>query len=268
MPEAVILIPSAERLIASLRDIGYDPTTAIADLVDNSIAANATDVAIDLVFEGTESWVRIADKGHGMSRDALDEAMRFGSRRDYSAGELGKFGLGLKTASLSQCRRLTVATRQTGGHDIEIRQWDLAHVEKTHAWEALRLAPAACRPEWIDSLRRGSGTVVIWDHLDRLSSFKLPDGKSAHSALARLCRDIEEHLSMVFHRFLAGEARRRLPLSILLNGNAVDAWDPFARAERATQACGSQSVRLQHEGQTHAVAVTSYVLPSGASIKF
>lgn len=264
MPEAITLIPSAERLIASLRDIGYDATTAVADLVDNSIAADATTVAVDLAFEGPASWVRITDNGRGMSGDALDEALRFGSRRPYAANELGRFGLGLKTASLSQCRRLTVATRQTGQAQIEVRQWDMDHVERTDAWEALRLAADMCRPEWVEPLQRGPGTVVVWDQLDRMSSFKIPDGKAAHSALGRLCRDIEEHLAMVFHRFLAGEARRRLPLRILINGNDIEAWDPFARIERATQALEAQPLRFQHEGQSHTVLVTPYVLPQEA----
>lgn len=262
MSEVITLIPSAKRLMESLRDIGYDATTAVADLIDNSIAANATEVAIDLVFEGVNSWVRVADNGTGMSEPILEEALRFGSRREYSANELGKFGLGLKTASLSQCRRLTVATRQAGSSDIEIRQWDMGHVEETDSWEALRLDSAACRPEWISPLERAPGTVVVWDQLDRMVSFKLPDGKAAHSALGRLCREIEEHVSMVFHRFLAGEARRRLPLTIRINSNTVKPWDPFARSEPLTQAFSSQTLRLRHGEQSHSVVIIPYVLPN------
>ena len=105
------MIPSAKRLIHSLRDIGYDFKQAVADLVDNSITANATRVWVDMRFEGKDSWLRVTDNGSGMSGTTITEAMRFGSERDYEPDELGKFGLGLKTASLSQCRRFTVASR-------------------------------------------------------------------------------------------------------------------------------------------------------------
>jgi HSP90 family molecular chaperone len=91
--------------------MGYDFATAVADLVDNSIAARAGVVAIDVEFDGDDSWLRIADNGKGMTPSELREAMRYGAERDYDARDLGKFGLGLKTASLSQCQRLTVASR-------------------------------------------------------------------------------------------------------------------------------------------------------------
>ena len=105
------VIPSARRLITSLRDMGYDFAAAVADLVDNSIEARATLVAIDIEFDGDDSWVRVADNGRGMTTAELKEAMRYGAERDYKKEDLGKFGLGLKTASMSQCKRLSVASR-------------------------------------------------------------------------------------------------------------------------------------------------------------
>src|SRR5437899_2575141 len=107
------IVPSASRTVASLRDIGYDTPHAVADLVDNSLAAGATRVDVDLAFDGSESWVRVSDNGTGMDAAALLEAMRYGSERDYERDDLGKFGFGLKTASTSQCRRLTVASRRS-----------------------------------------------------------------------------------------------------------------------------------------------------------
>src|SRR5512138_640505 len=93
-------IPSARRLIRSLRSLGYDFAAAVADLIDNSITAGATEILIDVEFDGDHSRVRIADNGAGMTKEQLQEAMRYGSERDYDENELGKFGLGLKTASL------------------------------------------------------------------------------------------------------------------------------------------------------------------------
>src|ERR1051326_8487028 len=106
--------PSAARLTDSLRDIGYDFPTAVADVVDNSIAAGASRVEIEIRFAGSESWVGISDDGAGMSQPVLMEALRYGSRRDYGRGDLGRYGLGLKTASLSQCRSVLVVSRQRG----------------------------------------------------------------------------------------------------------------------------------------------------------
>ena len=109
--QAIEMIPSARRLITSLRDMGYDFSQAVADVVDNSIEAKASLVAIDVEFDGDDSWLRIADNGVGMKPDQLREAMRYGADRDYEEDDLGKFGLGLKTASMSQCQRLSVAGR-------------------------------------------------------------------------------------------------------------------------------------------------------------
>ena len=95
----------------SLRDMGYDFAQSVADIVDNSIEANASLVTIDIEFDGDDSWVRIADNGSGMRPDELREAMRYGANREYDLDDLGKFGLGLKTASLSQCQVLSVASR-------------------------------------------------------------------------------------------------------------------------------------------------------------
>ena len=108
--------PSAARLTNSLRDIGYDFHTAIADLVDNSIAAGATRVNVETIFEPNGSYVLLSDDGRGMTEDGLLEALRFGSRRTYGRNELGRFGLGLKTGTFSQCRRLTVVTRHSPKH--------------------------------------------------------------------------------------------------------------------------------------------------------
>ena len=105
------VIPGARRLIMSLRNMGYDFAQAVADVVDNSIEAGASLVAIDIEFDGDDSWVRIADNGKGMNAEQLREAMRYGAERNYDENDLGKFGLGLKTASMSQCQCLSVASR-------------------------------------------------------------------------------------------------------------------------------------------------------------
>lgn len=247
----------------SLRDIGYELPSAVADLVDNSLDADATQVEITVGFDGADSWIRIADNGHGMLASTMNEAMRYGSSRDYDTADLGKFGLGLKTASLSQCRRLTVATRTNSARrEIEIRRWDLEHVEEEDRWELLRLTTREVSPQLLEPLQEHVGTVVMWERLDRVLNYRLPHGAAAENGLIALCRDIEEHLAMVFHRFISGHAERPLPFTVLLNGNPVDAWDPFATDEPATQRLERQTITLRHEGRSLPIRVQPYILPN------
>jgi hypothetical protein len=256
------IIPSARRLMNSLRDIGYDAPAAIADLVDNSIDADARHISVTIAQEGGRSWVRVADDGIGMTPRELDEAMRYGSRRDYDAHHLGHFGLGLKTASLSQCRRLTVAARTTPTGRIEARRWDLDSVAQRDAWDLERITPRQCPPALVNPLRVSPGTVVLWERLDRVLAYARPDGASAMRALRQLVEDVERHLAMVFHRFLSGQlGRGRTRLKIIVNERALAPWDPFARGEPATERLETQWVRMHHAGRTHRVRIQPYVLP-------
>jgi hypothetical protein len=265
MAESMIIIPSAQRLVGSLRDVGYDLATAVADLVDNSVEADATEVRIDFCFAGADSWVRITDNGRGMSSDEIDEAFRYGTRRSYSDRDLGRYGLGLKMASFSQCRRFTVAARTEAdaGH-MEIRCWDLDHIDQTDAWEALRLTEEECKLECLE-LIGSSGTVVMWERLDRILGYKDSSSCWAKDALSRLCRETEQHLAMVFHRFLAGEASREIPLRIFLNGNAIEPWDPFARSEPETKSFEPQDIDFGQNGRLLTARVMPYILPNDSA---
>lgn len=262
-PVTTEVVPSARRLVGSLRDLGYDLVTALSDVIDNSIAAGASNVQVDTEFDGDCSWIRITDNGVGMSPAELREAMRFGTRRTYVADELGKFGLGLKAASLSQCRRLTVATRTTEGGRIHVARWDLDHVERSDRWEVLWPSPRTC-PLASESLRSGTGTVVLWERLDRMTRYRLPEGRVAERQFQRLTEEIRANLSMTFHRFLDGESKNRRRLGIHVNGERLHGWDPFARKEGATQALPVQHLRLKRERGRSTVRVSPFVLPPEA----
>jgi hypothetical protein len=257
------VLPSARRLIGSLRDIGYDLSVAVADIVDNSIAAGSSTVRLDMHFEGKDSWIRLSDDGSGMSEGALVEALRFGTRRDYHVDDLGKFGLGLKAASLSQCRRLTVASRSSAQGRTRVARWDLDHIEESDRWEVIRLRARDCKRASVP-LRGTSGTVVVWERLDRILRFKAPSGQRAYNEFVQLESEIGEHLAMVFHRFLAREAHRRLPLAILINGQAIRPWDPFARRETQTRALREQKLAVTDGISSYRVSVRPYVLPTEA----
>lgn len=226
------IIPSAARLTNSLRDLGYEFVNAVADLIDNSVAAGARRVAVTIHFEGTDSWVRIADDGSGMTGVNISEAMRLGTARDYEDTDLGKFGLGLKTASLSQCRLISVASRTDPNRaSIEARRLDLEHVTQTDRWEIIHLSRPD-RPEVLTApLQSSTGTVVLWENLDRVLNLRDPWGGWAQRHLLNLAERLELHLGMVFGKFITGEARRRRKLVITINGNVVEPWDPFVRNE-------------------------------------
>ena len=135
--------PKPEAMINSLRAFGYDLSMAIADLVDNSIFAKAKNIAIDYDWNDGVPWIRISDDGLGMTEARLKEAMRLGSQsplEERAKGDLGRFGLGLKTASFSQCKMLTVCTR-TAKSGSAIRCWDLDHVRVSRKWELRKIEP-------------------------------------------------------------------------------------------------------------------------------
>jgi hypothetical protein len=255
------MIPSARRLMESLRDIGYDLPAAVADLVDNSVDADAENVLIDIGHDLEGGWIRIADDGIGMTEGQLDEAMRYGSSRAYRSTDLGQFGLGLKTASLSQGRRLTVASRSTVRGPIRIRRWDLDRVARTDSWQLERVKLRDSPTTLTDPLAGTTGTVVLWERLDRVLGARRPGGEAAARRLETAVGDISEHLAMVFHRFLAGEVPGP-PLSIKIAGASLAPWDPFARAERLTRTLAPQTLPLEHSGVRHEVIVQPFVLPN------
>ena len=199
MGEAIEITPSAARLTASLRDIGYSFVTALADIVDNSVTAGASRVEIAIRFHGRDSFVVISDNGSGMGPSALNEALRFGTRRSYRPGDLGRFGLGLKTASLSQARRLMVISRASRkNRRLHCRVLDIDRVERTDRWEVLAHSPNELAPELVESLRNGPGTIVVWDRLDRVLDYADPGGAWAKRHLERLAAEASDYLAMVF----------------------------------------------------------------------
>jgi hypothetical protein len=255
------ITPSAARLTESLRDIGYDFPSAIADIVDNSIMAGATRVEIQIEFDGADSLVSVADNGCGMTANGLTEALRYGSRRTYSRGDLGRYGLGLKTASLSQCRSLTVVTRSTvAASRVSVRTLDLDLIAEWDEWLVIdprqdRVATQARR--WLVD---GPGTVVIWRKLDRVLPEKRPNGGWARRRLEAMASKTIDHLGIVFHRFLEGSNGRDLVITV--NGEKVKAWNPFAPEEPARLELVSQRFEVFVNDQGGTVHLQRFVLPA------
>lgn len=250
-----IVTPGAAALMEAMRSLGYSTATAIADLIDNSISAGARTISLHFEWNGEDSRVMLLDDGVGMTAADLVEAMRPGTRNprdERAAGDLGRFGLGLKTASFSQCRRLTVASRPAGSA-LSVRCWDLDHVNATGQWALLRCAPASAEPLLQRLADQPHGTLVIWEQIDRIVHGGAADDRRAHQRFLDLADAVRQHLAMVFGRFLTGRDRIRL----LINGNAIRAWDPFLTDHEATQAMPSEV--LTFRGQR--LVVRGYVLP-------
>lgn len=259
MNAAQLAVPSASRLMNSLRSIGYDLSSAIADLVDNSLDAGARVVEVDLVHAGHDSYVLIADDGAGMPKRELDEAMRYGSRRSYAGDALGHFGLGLKTASLSQCRRLSVASTTDPRRRPVVRRWDLDRVRETDQW-LLESPELHDLPDGVvRRLERQRGTVVVWEALDRVLEFRNPESGHAKRALERAADRIARHLAMVFHRFLDGSLD--VAVAMRVNGRDVEAWDPFARDEPMTRQLPVRHLPVVIDDREAVVSLQGFILP-------
>jgi hypothetical protein len=252
-PDYDIAEPRADALIESLRAFGYTPEAAIADLVDNSISADAKKIRIDFHWAGRDSWVAVVDDGRGMSEQALLAAMRPGSTsplEERADTDLGRFGLGLKTASFSQARELTVTSTDRAGGRVATRRWDLDTVSATGEWRLLRSAPNGSVD--LESVA-GGGTVVLWSKCDRLvGDVDSTDAKAQRRFLATADR-VSRHLEATFHRFLSGRGR----VSISLNGRELVPWDPFMLKNDFTQPLPAEDLPFRGE----IVTVRPYVLP-------
>lgn len=247
--------PRPEALVESLRSFGYSPETALADLIDNSISARAVSIALHFIWDGQDSHVAVVDDGNGMTGATLVEAMRPGTISPLvarRASDLGRFGLGLKTASFSQARELTVITRAKGESDVQIRRWDLDLVGATGQWRLLR-TPAPQAERYVDAIRSVGGTAVVWTKCDRLVGDVEKDPEKATDRFFRAAAQVEAHLGMTFHRFLVGRGAR----NITVDGNSVVPWNPILD-HKATHALGPAD-KIPFMGST--IKVHAYVLP-------
>ena len=247
------LPPYAPTLIESTRAIGYSLEAAVADIIDNSIAANAKNVDI-YFFPVDGAYIAILDNGKGMTEEEIDVAMQYGSKNpteERDKKDLGRFGLGLKTASLSQCRCLTVISKQ--GDNLEGRQWDIDHVREVGDWSLNVLDEEDIQqiPQFDELIKYESGTLVVWQKLDRLKAGEI----NFELSLGRIIDRVRDQLSLVYHRYLAGESGiTKLKLSI--NGEKIKGIDPFL-AEKSVQAMDDETLVIHG----NKILVRPYILP-------
>lgn len=254
--KTIELPPYAPTLVNSTRAIGYSIESAIADIIDNSIAAEAKNVSV--CFLPKEAYVAILDDGLGMDSDTLLKAMQYGSKNpteERDENDLGRFGLGLKTASLSQCRILTVVSKQND--KINAYRWDISFIEKNGTWllQVLSADNIETLPE-IERLKiQDSGTLVIWNDLDRLRKGSIDFDKT----LAKKMSSVREHLSLVYHRYLEGEQGIQ-KITIYFNDSRVKPHNPFL-PQKSQIPMEDEVLTFSEYGENSNIRVRPYILP-------
>lgn len=250
----ILCPPYAPVLMESTRAIGYSIESAIADVIDNSIAAKATIIAVKYSPFGIP-YISVFDNGVGMTASELTEAMRYGScspSQERADTDLGRYGLGLKTASLSQCKCLSVLSIKDGV--IEGRRWDLDYIAQTEKWSLEQLSNSEMdQIPGVDLLmQQEHGTLVVWQNLDKIKLGSLTLEQSLETKMG----DVKKHLELVFHRYLSGEGGQKIQMSI--NGVELVPFDPFFVA-KSTVIMDDEKIEIP--GRSGKVTIRPYILP-------
>ena len=255
------LSPPASSLIESIRSIGYSFDSAIADIIDNSISANSKNVEVQVSnISSGQVYVSILDDGEGMSQEKLCMAMSLGGRgpsSERSGSDLGRFGLGLKTASFSQATILTVITKTLIDKQYAGIEWDLDHVIKSNKWEASVLTNNECieKLKSINLKEFLHGTAVCWSNCDRVIQ-----GLKNHEDLSlyvnRLIDGLNQKLALVYHKYLDKKS-----LSIKVNSNKIVAMDPFCIKASGDAACSTMLLEETFPVENTSVIIRAYILP-------
>ncbi|MDD3602354.1 MAG: ATP-binding protein [Sulfurovum sp.] len=239
----LLALPNPKNLIHALRDIGYSLETALADIIDNSITANATNININVYFDLHDSYISIVDNGIGMDEETLNKAMQLGSFDPVLSRErndLGRFGLGLKTASFSQASKLTVVSKknqtETG------RCWDLDHVSETVKWEIEVLDEQNIRNTAGYEFLGSSGTLVLWENLYRL--IDTDSKRNPEDIFWEQIDSVRRHLALTFHRYLTGEPGIK-KIKIAINHMQIEPFDPFEGAGKPFPEENFYNIKMQ-----------------------
>lgn len=251
--------PFAPVLMESTRAIGYSMESAVADVIDNSIAAKANNIWI---FYNCvpKPYIAICDDGVGMDNEQITEAMRYGTASpsdERREDDLGRYGLGMKTASLSQCRSLSVVSKQ--GEELVGRRWDLDHIIDTQKWSLEQLDNSDIDELMhIESLKQlDYGTIVVWQNLDKIKSGSV----TIEKALEGKMQEVKKHLELVFHRYLSGDGVKKL--KIHMNGLSLTAFDPFYVSKSSVV---MDDEKIEIPGREGKVIIRPYLLPHPSNL--
>lgn len=251
--------PTADILMTSMRAMGYTFESAIADIVDNSISALARKIWIRFPIDPIDCYVAICDDGFGMNKEELFDAMKYGSeqkRDNRASNDLGRFGLGLKAASLSQCRRLTVASKKDG--EISAYIWDLDVILEKKNWYMIECSANQISQikhiSWLDNL--DAGTIVVWENFDVIEK----SSGNVYAELSKLQESTSDYLSLIFHRYLNKSGNNKI--SIKINNFELSGLDPFLENHNKTNVRREIKIPIEDSnGIERMVVVQPYVLP-------
>lgn len=259
-------IPDASRLIFGLRDTGYDFYTACADIIDNSIAANATrvNIRIELTTDGRK-YIYFGDNGDGMNNEGLLNALRYGANQRSDKKSLGKFGLGLKTASSSVCLKFSLISKKNPEDKLLKLGWDLEHVEQVNKWEMIKETITPDEEELFGELCGRKGTLVVWEKCDRLLSkmYDVPGGSKEKSAIDRRISNLKDHCALIYHKYLNTDDKNFRNVEIYVNGEMIEFWDPFY-PQRSEQVLPQSKIKVPIEledGTIENAQVKAWILP-------
>ena len=261
------LLPKAATLMGSLRSMGYSFESAIADVIDNSISAHASKVQVLFPINPLANMaVGIMDNGEGMSNDELLEAMRYGSmasEEQRADDDLGRFGMGMKSASLSQCRRLTVVSYD--GNENHGYRWDYSYIIEKQDWIIQELSKKEIESlPYIDMfLKQKTGTLVVWDDFDVLSK---SSGGQVFETLSELRNSVEQSLALIFHRYLSAIDNTKLEIKI--NNLSVTPLDPFLEKHPKTTRKKERSIAVtDSNGDEQQILIKPFILPFATDLK-
>jgi len=257
-PHFVELVPDAHLLLSSLRSVGYRTETAIADIVDNCISAGAITVEISFLWDGINSKIVIVDDGIGMAQEKLIRSMKIGSSSPFNIrheNDLGRFGMGMKTAAFSMGKRLTVLSKLSGQNASAC--WDLSFIESDASgiWKLIIgeiEQPKTKLDNW------AHGTAIVVENLDRIVPKSNPDSQKAKKSFFALIDTVSKHLGLIFHRFIEDSG-----LKITINTMPIKPWNPFCLSNSATQELADEM--YCENGKE--VTIQPYVLPHKTKFK-
>lgn len=251
--EEQIVNPCVGNFMKSLRDIGYNFEIAVADIVDNSITAKSTTIEIHTIAKPNIMFSML-DDGIGMSDEELVEAMRLASKdpsKEREKNDLGRFGLGLKTASFSQCKKLTVISKKDG--KLSVARWDLNYLEEKNQWLLKRPdLDGIINNDLLEKLKTyENGTLVIWEDIDRYEQDSFSD----------IIDKLRKHLSLVFHRYLEGSVKGK-KLKIIVNNSELIAFNPFNINHPATQELSIEKIKIYGK----MINIQPFILPHHSKV--
>ncbi|MGG1592412.1 ATP-binding protein [Terribacillus saccharophilus] len=247
--KTILTQPTAAPVINALRSIGYNARTAIADIIDNSIDAFANEISLQFEYNNGNGYIQIIDNGIGMDQEEIQNAMSIGSkdpRIERKDNELGRFGMGLKTASFSLGKRLSVISKQDNKY-VE-RCWDLEFVSKSNSWDLFTEIPQEIKDK-ISDIPGNTGTIIYIDKLDRF--MRAGENPILETSFLKKVEKINNHISFVFHSILINKC------SIYVNQNSVKAWDPFLSTHDYTNPLRPRILK----DEAGVVQISTYILP-------